>query len=77
MKINEFLENMKEVLEDTDAQLINVNAIFRDFDEWDSMTALSLIAMADQEYSAKLTGDDIKNSNTLEDIFNILKNKVN
>jgi acyl carrier protein len=77
MKINEFLENMKEVLEDTDEQLIKGNAIFRDFDEWDSMTALSLIAMADQEYSVKLTGDDIKSSNTLEEIFNILKNKVN
>ena len=75
MKINEFLENMEEVLEDTDVKLIKAESIFRDFEEWDSMAALSLIAMADQEYEVKLSGDDIKSSNTLEDIFKIIFSK--
>ncbi len=75
MKINEFLENMEEVLEDTDVNLIKSESIFRDFEEWDSMAALSLIAMADQEYEVKLTGDDIKSANTLEDIYKIITSK--
>ena len=75
MEIKEFLGNMKEVFEDTDVHLITPKSIFRDLDEWDSLTALSLIAMTDQEYSVKLTGDDIKTSNTLQDVFEIIKTK--
>jgi len=63
------------MLDDTDAALIKAETIFRDLDEWDSLTALSLIAMVDEEYSLKLTGDDIKNASTINDIFETVKSK--
>ena len=75
MEITTFLENFVNILDDTDAALIQADTIFRDLDEWDSLTALSLIAMADEEYGVKLTGDDIKSSVTLNDIFKIINNK--
>ncbi len=75
MEITTFLQNFVSVLDDTDEALITNETIFRDLDEWDSLTALSLIAMVDEEYSLKLTGDDIKTSTTLEDIFEKIKNK--
>jgi acyl carrier protein len=56
MEINTFLQNFADLLDDTDATLIKQETVFRDLDEWDSLTALSLIAMADEEYSVKLTG---------------------
>jgi acyl carrier protein len=75
MEISIFLQNFLEILEDTDTSLINPNTVFRNLEEWDSLTALSLIAMVDEEYSLKLTGDDIKKSVTLQEIFNIINNK--
>lgn len=75
MEIKTFLQNFADMLDDTDAALITDKTIFRDLDEWDSLTALSLIAMADEEYSVKLTGDDIKSSITLHDVFEIIKTK--
>ena len=75
MEINTFLRNFADILDDTDAALITQETVFRDLDEWNSLTALSLIAMVDEEYSVKLTGDDIKSSNSLNDIFEIIKNK--
>lgn len=75
MEINVFLQNFADILDDTDAALIKQETVFRDLDEWNSLTALSLIAMADEEYAVKLTGDDIKSSNSLNDIFEIIKNK--
>lgn len=75
MEINIFLQNFVSILDDTDAALITNETIFRDLEEWDSLTALSLIAMVDEEYSLKLTGDDIKTSTTLQDIFEKIKNK--
>jgi len=75
MEINTFLRNFADILDDTDAGLITQETVFRDLDEWNSLTALSLIAMADEEYDVKLTGDEIKSSNSLNDIFEIIKNK--
>lgn len=75
MEISIFLQNFIDILDDTDPALIKPETIFRDLDEWNSLTALSLIAMADEEYSVKLTGDDIKSSNSINDIFETIKNK--
>lgn len=70
------MKNFADILDDTDAALITQETVFRDLDEWNSLTALSLIAMADEEYDVKLTGDEIKSSNSLNDIFEIIKNKA-
>lgn len=75
MEITTFLNHFADMLDDTDAALIAEKTIFKDLDEWSSLTALSLIAMADEEYSVKLTGEDIKSAVTLKDIFEIIKNK--
>lgn len=75
MEINIFLQNFVSILDDTDEALITNETVFRDLEEWDSLTALSLIAMVDEEYSLKLTGDDIKTSTTILDIFEKIKNK--
>lgn len=75
MEQSTFLENFKNILDDTDVSLITMDTIFRELTEWSSLTALSLIAMVDEAYSVKLTGDDIKSSKSLNDIFNIIKSK--
>ena len=69
------MKNFADILDDTDINLLKINTIFRELDEWDSLTALSLIAMADEKYSIKLTGEDIRNSISLEDIFRIIESK--
>jgi acyl carrier protein len=76
MEITAFLQNFADMLDDTDAALIAESTIFRDLDEWDSLTALSLIAMVDDEYSVKLTGDDIKSSVTIKDLFEKVSSKL-
>lgn len=76
MEISIFLKNFVDILDDTDANLIQPETIFRDLDEWDSLTALSLIAMADEEYSVKLTGDDIKTSITIQDLYTKIVSKL-
>lgn len=76
MEINEFISNVAMQFEETDPVFIQVGTKFRELEEWSSMMALSLIAMADDAYGIKLTGDDIRKSITFDDIFNILKSKV-
>lgn len=75
MDINTFLQNFSSVFDDTDASLIKADTNFRELEEWSSLIALSIIAMADDEYGVNLKGDDIKKSNTPNDLFEIIKSK--
>lgn len=76
MEMNEFLANFAEQFEDTDASEIKAETVFKDLDEWSSLIALSVIAMVDEEYDVTLKGDDIRSSNTVEDLFNIVKSRA-
>lgn len=76
MELKEFIENFAEQFEDTDASEIKAETVFKELDEWSSLIALSVIAMVDEEYDVTLKGDDIRNSNTIEDLFNIVKSRV-
>ena len=70
-----FLKHFAAQFEDTEVSLITLETLFRDLEEWNSLIALSLIAMADEEYQVKLTGDDIRASKTVADIFEVIKLK--
>ena len=70
MDINTFISNFAEQFDDTPADQIKADTVFRDLDEWSSLIALSIIAMVDEEYGVTPKGDDIKNATTVQDIFN-------
>ena len=76
MEIKEFIENFAEQFEDTDASEIKAETVFKELDEWSSLIALSVIAMVDEEYDITIKGDDIRNSSTVEDLFNAVKAKA-
>lgn len=76
MELEKFIENFAAQFEDTEASVFNAETKFRELDEWSSLISLSIIAMVDEEYDVALKGDDIRNSETIEDLFNIVKSRV-
>lgn len=70
MDINTFIDNFASQFDDTSADQIKPDTVFRDLEEWSSLIALSIIAMADEEYGVTLKGDDIRNAKTIQDVFN-------
>lgn len=75
MELLEFIEKFAEQFEDTDSTEIKSTTEFKKLNEWSSLTALSIIALADEEYGVAIKGDDVKNSRTVEDLFNIIKKR--
>jgi acyl carrier protein len=75
MELKSFVENFAAQFEDTDPSVFTPETKFRELDEWSSLAALSIIAMVDEEYDVTLKGDDIRTSQTVEDVFNVVKNK--
>ncbi len=76
MELKDFIENFAEQFDDTDASEFKAETVFKELDEWSSLIALSVIAMVDEEYDVTIKGDDIRNSNTVEDLFNAVKAKA-
>ncbi len=75
MELQEFITNFANQFEETDSSVFTKDTVFKNLDEWSSLLALSIIAMVDEEYGAALKGDDIRTANTIEDLFEIIKNK--
>ena len=73
MKLDIFIENFKSQFDEPENLNLSQETIFRELEEWDSIVAISVIAMVDSEYGIKLTGEEIKNSKTVNDLFLILK----
>lgn len=74
MNIQEFIGNFAAQFDDTDEALITPDTRFKQLDEWSSLTALSIIAMVDDEYDVILKGNDIINSETIQELFDIVCN---
>ena len=76
MEIKEFINNFAAQFDDTEAEVFEADTEFKNLDEWSSLIALSVIAMVDEEYDVTLKGDDIRNANTIEDLFNNVKSRI-
>ena len=76
MKINDFIKNLAEQFDDTDTLELTPITKFKELEEGSTLVALSIIAMVDDEYEVSIKGDDIRNSETVEDLFNVVSARV-
>ena len=75
MELKEFIENFAEQFDDTDASEIQADTEYRELDEWTSLTALSIIAMIDEEYDVQLKADEMRKTQTIQELFDLVKSK--
>ncbi len=77
MEIKEFIENFANQFEDTDISVFTSDTKFRELDEWSSLTALSVIAMIDEEYDVQLKADEMRKTTTIQELFDLVnRNKA-
>lgn len=70
--MKDFLIEMADILEEDE---VKESDEFRDFEEWDSLTALSIVALAGDKYKVTITGEELSNLDTIKEIFNLIKEK--
>ena len=75
MEISKFLAEFAELFDDTDASEIQADTKFHDLEEWSSLVGMSVIALAKAEYGKTITGKEIKECVTVEDVFNLIASK--
>ena len=75
MELNKFIENFASQFEETAVSVFQADTKFKNLEEWSSLIALSVIAMIDDEYEVAIKGDDIRSSQTIEDLYNVVKSR--
>lgn len=68
MELKEKLALIEEAI-DVDEGTLSPDTVLADVDEWDSIAALSLIVMLDENFDKIVSGDQIKALKTVADIF--------
>ena len=76
MELQEFVQNFASQFEDLDTKEFKAQTKFREIEGWSSLAGLFVIGMADEKYRVKLSGEDIKQSTTIEDLYKIVKSRV-
>ena len=75
MTLDEFVEAFAAEFEETPADQFKADTEFKTLEDWSSLTALSIIAMVDENMDKTITGADIRASRTVEDLYNLANSK--
>lgn len=75
MTLDEFVKAFAAEFDETPEDQFKADTEFKALDEWSSLTALSIIAMIDEQMDKTVTGADIRTSKTVEDLFNLANSK--
>jgi acyl carrier protein len=74
LSLEKFLSLVKETLE-IENQDIEANDQFRDYEEWDSLAALSILAMINQEFDVIISRIEFDQIRTIKEIFEFVNDK--
>jgi len=75
MTLHEFVTAFAEEFDETPADQFKADTVYKDLDEWGSLTALSIIALAMEAFGKKITGADLRGCSTIEELYNLIQTK--
>lgn len=74
-ELEQFIENFAKQFNDINPSEINAKTKFKELEEWGSIGALLTIVMVDDVYQKNINGDDIRNAETIEDLFLVINSR--
>jgi len=75
MTVDEFVSAFESAIEGVEPNSLAADFKFRTLEQWDSLAALSVLAMIDAECSVQVSGDEMKKCNTIAELFAVVGKK--
>ena len=72
ISLEKFVSDFAELFDDTDSSEIQATTNYQKLEEWSSLIAMTLVAYAKTEFDKSLSGKQIKECETVADIYRIL-----
>jgi len=76
METTDFIKNFADIFDETEMSEFSLETNFRDIDEWSSLHALATMNMIDLKYSVKLKPEEMKATNTVNELYNLVISKI-
>lgn len=77
MNVQDFIKKIEaEFIKDVKPGVLKPESKIREHLAWDSINALIVIAMVNVEYGVTLEADDLINSESVNDVFSIVKQRA-
>jgi len=76
MKIADLIEKLEEEFDEIPKGSIKPDSEFETIENWGSMHALIIIALADTEYDVTISGADLKKLKTTQDLFDLIQERI-
>ena len=75
MELNDFVAKFAEQFDETDISEFTPDCEFHELEEWSSLTGMAIIAMVKAEYGKFITGKELKDCETIEELFDLVRDK--
>ena len=75
MTLDEFVKAFAAEFDETPEDQFKEDTEYKSLEEWGSLTALSIIALAMEGFEKKITGADLRACSTIEDLYNLIQTK--
>lgn len=75
MTLDEFVEAFAAEFDETPAEDFAAGTEYKTLEEWGSLTALSIIALAMEGFGKKITGADLRACSTIEELYSLIQTK--
>ena len=72
MDIKDFIENFVSQFDETPTIEVTPKTRHHEMEGWSSIVALSVMAMIDEEYEVQIKADEMRNSQTVQELFDIV-----
>lgn len=73
MDIQEFAVFIRDQFDNEDVPRFDATTVFKEVDGWSSLTALTVMMTVAERYGKMLTADEIRQSDTIADLFKIVE----
>jgi acyl carrier protein len=75
MDIKDFIADFADQFDETELDEFKPETEYRDLDEWSSLTGLAILNMISKKYGVKITANEVKETNTIESLYNLVVSK--
>ena len=70
--MEDFIKLLFQAFDETPIEDLHPKKLIKEVDEWDSIVVLTIIDLADREYSKSINGEDIEQCSTIDDLFHLI-----
>lgn len=75
MTLHEFTINLEKEFEDLEPGTLTPDTNYRDIKNWSSIYALIVVAFIDLNFDIILNANDLKETNTVKELYELVKSK--